>query len=215
MEDTLIHKGLREQLVTELRTKGISDERVLQAIKTVPRHLFSFDSALEKHAYINKAFPIESGQTISQPYTVALQSQLLDVHENEKILEIGTGSGYQASILYQMGARVYTIERQKQLYTSAKQLLNDLHYQINTFFGDGFAGLPRFAQFDKIIITAAAPYIPVVILEQLKIGGILVAPVNSGENQEMLRIVKLSETDFEQTRHGECKFVPMLDGTSD
>ncbi len=215
MEDSFVHIGLRNQLVDELQSKGITDNRVLTAMRKVPRHFFCFDEALAKHAYQDKAFPIESGQTISQPYTVAIQSQLLDIHKNEKVLEIGTGSGYQAAILFSMGAKVYTIERQKKLYIKTKQLLQDLGYQIHTFLGDGNKGLPSFAPFDKIIITAAAPLIPIEILKQLKIGGIIVAPVNNGTKQTMLRIKKLSETQFEQSQHGEFSFVPMLTGLGD
>ncbi len=214
MEDTLVHKGLRKKLVLELQAKGISDEKVLLAIQKVPRHLFFFDKALEKHAYIDKAFPIESGQTISQPYTVALQSQLLSINGKEKVLEIGTGSGYQAAILATMGATVYSIERQQELFTKTRKLLAALHYSVLTFYGNGFDGLPKFAPFDRIIITAAAPFIPKELLHQVKIGGIIVAPVNSGNKQEMLRITRISETEFEQTQHGSCAFVPMLQGLS-
>ena len=212
MEDSLIHKALREKLIEELRTKGISDEKVLQAMLQVPRHFFCFDSALAQQAYIDKAFPIESGQTISQPYTVALQSQLLEIQGNEKILEIGTGSGYQSAILYKMGAKVYSIERQRTLYIQVRKLFQDLHYHIYTVLGDGFKGLPQDAPFDRIIITAAAPFIPTELLQQLKIGGILVSPLNTGDKQEMVKLKKLSDTQFEQTLHGECAFVPMLQG---
>ena len=212
MEDSLIHKALREKLIEELRTKGISDEKVLQAMLQVPRHFFCFDSALAQQAYIDKAFPIESGQTISQPYTVALQSQLLEIQGNEKILEIGTGSGYQSAILYKMGAKVFSIERQRTLYVQVRKLFQDLHYHIHTIFGDGFKGLPQDAPFDRIIITAAAPFIPTELLQQLKIGGIIVSPLNNGDKQEMVKLKKLSDTQFEQTLHGECAFVPMLEG---
>lgn len=212
MEDSFLHKGQRKQLVEELRAKGISDENVLQAINQVPRHLFYFDKALEKFAYVDKAFPIKSGQTISQPYTVALQTQLLNIQGKEKVLEIGTGSGYQAAILAAMGASVYSIERQFELYTQTTKKLCQLQYPVFTYLGDGFKGLPNQAPFDKIIITAAAPFIPKALLDQLKIGGILVSPVQNGEKQELIRLTKLSETDFEQTRHGECAFVPMLEG---
>lgn len=214
MEDSLIHKALREKLIEELRTKGISDEKVLQAMLQVPRHFFCFDSALAQQAYIDKAFPIESGQTISQPYTVALQSQLLEIQGNEKVLEIGTGSGYQSAILYKMGAKVYSIERQRTLYIQVKKLFQDLHYQIHTILGDGFKGMPQDAPFDRIIITAAAPFIPTELLQQLKIGGILVSPLKNGDKQEMVKLKKLSDTQFEQTLHGECAFVPMLQGIS-
>ncbi|MBP5582944.1 MAG: protein-L-isoaspartate(D-aspartate) O-methyltransferase [Bacteroidales bacterium] len=214
MEDSLIHKALREKLIEELRTKGISDEKVLQAMLQVPRHFFCFDSALAQQAYIDKAFPIESGQTISQPYTVALQSQLLEIQGNEKVLEIGKGSGDQSAILYKMGAKVYSIERQRTLYIQVKKLFQDLHYQIHTILGDGFKGMPQDAPFDRIIITAAAPFIPTELLQQLKIGGILVSPLKNGDKQEMVKLKKLSDTQFEQTLHGECAFVPMLQGIS-
>ncbi len=212
MDDTLIHKGLREQLVEEIRSKGITDENVLNALRKIPRHLFFFDRSMEKFAYIDKAFPIESGQTISQPYTVALQTHLLSIEKNDKVLEIGTGSGYQAAVLTAMGAQVYTIERQQEIYVRTKALLSSFHLPITTFYGDGYKGLPQLAPFDKVILTAAAPYIPRPLLEQMKIGGILVAPVENGEQQEMIRIKKISDTEFEQTRHGICAFVPMLKG---
>ncbi len=212
MDDTLAHKGLREQLVEEIRGKGITDEKVLNALRKIPRHLFFFDRSLEKFAYVDKAFPIESGQTISQPYTVALQTSLLAVEKNDKILEIGTGSGYQAAVLGALGARIFTIERQQELYIRTKKLLASFHYPIMTYYGDGYKGLPQLAPFDKVILTAAAPYIPRTLLEQMKVGGILVAPVENGEQQEMIKITKLSETEFEQSRHGACAFVPMLKG---
>lgn len=211
-QDTLVHKGLRNKLVAELQQKGISDTRVLDAIRLVPRHFFCSDSALERFAYIDKAFPIESGQTISQPYTVALQSQLLDVKPKDKILEIGTGSGYQAAILSTLGAKVYSIERQMQLYIRTKELLQNLHYPITTFLGDGFKGLPNYAPFDKIIVTAAAPYIPRSLLDQLKPQGIIVVPVVHNEKQVLVKVKKINDSNFEQTIHGECAFVPMLEG---
>ncbi|MCQ2959338.1 MAG: protein-L-isoaspartate(D-aspartate) O-methyltransferase [Bacteroidales bacterium] len=212
MEDSLIHKGQRNQLVKALRDKGITDEKVLFAIGQIPRHLFFFDKALEKFAYEDKAFPIASHQTISQPYTVALESQLLNITGREKVLEIGTGSGYQAAVLSLMGASVYSIERQQELYTNTTSLLKELKYAVSTFLGDGFKGLPQYAPFDRIIITAAAPFIPRTLLDQLKIGGILVSPIENDKKQELIRIKKISDTDFEQTLHGECAFVPMLEG---
>ena len=215
MQDSILHKGQRKILIDELRKKGIQNEAVLQSIGTVPRHLFFFDKALESYAYEDKAFPINAGQTISQPYTVAIQSHLLDIKKNEKVLEIGTGSGYQAAVLCKMGARVLTIERQKKLYFSTKKLLQELHYFIETFLGDGFKGLPQFAPFDKIIITAAAPFIPKTLLNQLKIGGILVVPLDNGGTQKMIRIVKISENEFEQTEHGIFSFVPMIEGITE
>ena len=212
MIDSFVHKGQRNMLVSELQAKGITSEIVLNAIRQVPRHLFCGDAALDRHAYMDKAFPIESGQTISQPYTVALQTQLLDIKPAEKVLEIGTGSGYQAAILAVLGANVYSIERQKELFIKTTKLLKDLKYSVSTFLGDGFNGLPNYSPFDKIIVTAAAPYIPRTLLEQLKIGGILVAPIGNGEKQILIKLKKLSDTDFEQTNHGECEFVPMLEG---
>lgn len=212
MEDTITHQQLRNKLVAELQAKGITDENVLAAMRKVPRHLYYFDQALSKQAYTNIAFPLDSGQTISHPYTVALQSQLLNVTKRLRVLEIGTGSGYQASILSAMGAIVYSIERQQELYIKTKNLLSQLNYPIFCYYGDGFKGLPQFAPFDRIIITAAAPYISRELLEQLKVNGILVSPIKNGDKQEMLKIVKISDTEFEQTTHGECAFVPMLKG---
>ncbi|HCY90070.1 MAG TPA: protein-L-isoaspartate(D-aspartate) O-methyltransferase, partial [Chitinophagaceae bacterium] len=175
-EDTYRHKGLRKQLVDGLREKGISDEKVLQAINQIPRHYF-LDTALDRIAYEDRAFPIAEGQTISQPYTVAFQTQLLQVKPGEKILEIGTGSAYQASVLAELGAQVYTIERQKALFDSNKHFVLKAKYpQIKFFYGDGFEGLPTFAPFDKIIITAAAPFIPPNLVDQMKIGAMMVVP---------------------------------------
>lgn len=213
MNDSPAHKGQRTQLVQLLQQKGISNRAVLDAISRIPRHVF-FDKALENHAYEDKAFPIEAGQTISQPYTVAFQTQLLNLQGNEKVLEIGTGSGYQAAVLYTMNARVYSIERQKKLYFSTKQKLQSLHIRIECFLGDGFKGLPQFAPFDRILITAAAPFIPNSLLKQLCVGGILVVPVGEGDIQNMMSITKISETEFEQKVHGTFSFVPMLQGIS-
>jgi len=210
-EDSFIHKGQRKQLVDYLAQKGIQDVNVLQAINNVPRHIF-FDKALESHAYEDKAFPIRAGQTISQPYTVAFQSELLQIKKGDKVLEIGTGSGYQASVLFKMGAKVFSIERQKELYFDTKTKLIKQGYAIDMFLGDGFKGLPNFAPFDKIIITAAAPYLPRTLLDQLKVGGKLVIPVGQGKTQKMHLITKVNEKDFEQESHGEFSFVPMLKG---
>ena len=195
MIDSLLHKGQRKQLVDLLQAKGIHDTRVLHAITQVPRHVF-FDKALQNHAYEDKAFPIDAGQTISQPYTVAFQSELLHITNNEKVLEIGTGSGYQAAVLAKMGARVFSIERQKKLYFATKSQLQKLNIRVELFLGDGFKGLPQFAPFDRILITAAAPFIPKPLLEQVIIGGILVVPFGEGSSQTMLSITKLSETEF-------------------
>ncbi len=212
LEDSLRHKGLRKQLVERLRAR-ISDERVLQAINKVPRHFF-MDAGYLEQAYQDQAFPIGAGQTISQPYTVAFQTMLLEVKEGDKVLEIGTGSGYQTAILMEMGARVFTIERQKELFLNAQALLTQLGYHPRFFYGDGYEGLPAFAPFDKILITAAAPEVPEALIRQLRSGGILVVPVGSGENQTMIRVVKHDKERIETTRHGDFKFVPMLKGTS-
>ncbi len=211
-EDTYQHKGLRKQLVSLLKEKGITDETILEAINTIPRHFF-LDSAFDKIAYEDRAFPIGEGQTISQPYTVAYQTQLLNVKKNDKVLEIGTGSVYQASVLAEIGAWVYTIERQKKLYDAHKQFIFRNKYpNIKFFYGDGYEGLPSFAPFDKIIITAAAPFIPPKLITQLKIGGVMVIPVNEGEIQRMLRITKLPNDTLQEESFDAFSFVPMLTG---
>ncbi len=210
--DTYQHKGLRKQLVKKLRDKGITDENVLAAINNIPRHFF-LDSAFDKIAYEDRAFPIEEGQTISQPYTVAYQTQLLEVKPYEKILEIGTGSVYQASVLAEMKAKVYTIERQKKLFDLNKNFVFKSKYpNIKFFYGDGFEGLPTYAPFDKIIITAAAPYIPPKLIDQLKIGGKMVVPVDLGPVQQMLRLTKLADGTYTEERLDNFSFVPMLEG---
>ncbi|NVO20353.1 MAG: protein-L-isoaspartate(D-aspartate) O-methyltransferase [Bacteroidetes bacterium] len=208
MTDTYRHQGLRRKLTELLRQKGIMDESVLNAIFTVPRHYF-FDSSFLEFAYEDKAFPIGSGQTISQPYTVAFQSELLKVSPHMRVLEIGTGSGYQACILAEMGAKVYTIERQKLLFDKTKDLLPKMNFRIRPFYGDGYKGLPAHAPFDRILITAAAPNIPNELLSQLKVGGVMVVPV--GEDvQTMYRLERSSETEFISEKHGMFRFVPML-----
>jgi protein-L-isoaspartate(D-aspartate) O-methyltransferase len=210
--DSYVFAGKRVQLANILKKKGIRDVRVLNAIKHVPRHMF-VDSGLILHAYSDKALRIDSGQTISQPYTVAFQTELLEISEGDKVLEIGTGSGYQAAVLYDMGAKVYSVERFKDLHEKAKKVLRSLHYRVRLFHSDGFEGLDGFAPFDKIIITAGAPEIPKKLLLQLKVNGIMVLPLTRGDDsQEMLRIIKLNERDFEMTRHGKFQFVPMLHG---
>lgn len=209
MEDTFRHKGLRHQLVESLRKKGIHDENVLRAMEAVPRHFF-FDSSFLEFAYQDKPFPIGAGQTISQPYTVAFQTELLNLKKGEKVLEIGTGSGYQACILCELGVKVFSIERQKLLFDKTKIFLPTLGYRIKTFYGDGYLGQPAFAPYDKIIITAGAPYIPEALVQQLKIGGILVAPIGNTDIQEMMTLVKLTETATRITSHGRFRFVPML-----
>jgi protein-L-isoaspartate(D-aspartate) O-methyltransferase len=212
MEDTYRHKGLRRKLVETVRSKGISDERVLNALHTVPRHLF-MDSSFIKFSYQDQAFPIGAGQTISQPYTVAFQTQLLDVKLNDKILEIGTGSGYQTAILLELGARVYTIERQKELYIKAQELLGKLGYKPHFFFGDGMEGKPAYGPYDKILITAAADEVPEKLLQQVKIGGIIVVPVGGRFSQSMMKIVRTSDKEYNKTSHGAFVFVPLLKGT--
>lgn len=212
MTDTFEAKGMRKKLVDELRRKGISDEDVLKAVGTVPRHLF-MDPAFLIHAYVDKAFPLTSGQTISQPYTVAFQTSLLKVKKRDKILEIGTGSGYQAAILAVLGARVYTIERHRDLFYKAQQTLASLGYSADFFYGDGYEGKPQYGPFDGIVITAAAPEIPQKLLQQLKTGGRMVVPVGSADSQTMTVVEKTGDDNFESTTHGNFVFVPMLKGT--
>jgi protein-L-isoaspartate(D-aspartate) O-methyltransferase len=214
-EDTYQHKGLRKQLVQQLRDKGITDENVLNAINSIPRHYF-LDSAFDKIAYEDRAFPIGEGQTISQPYTVAYQTQLLSVKPNEKVLEIGTGSVYQASVLAEMGARVFTIERQKKLYDKHRNFVFRNKYpNIKFFYGDGFEGLPAYAPFDKVIITAAAPFIPPKLIDQMKVGGLMVIPVDEDNVQRMLRITKLEDGSLKEEAFEQFSFVPMLQGKND
>lgn len=209
INDTYRHKGLRKKLVETIREKGIQDERILQAIEHVPRHLF-MDSSFLEFAYEDKPFPIGNGQTISQPYTVAFQTELLDIKKGDKILEIGTGSGYQACILMEMGARVFTIERQKALYLKSKSNLKELGYKPKLqSYGDGYKGLPQWSPFDKIIVTAGAPYIPQALIDQLKPGGILVIPVGT-ETQLMKRIIKSTSGELTEEDHGLFRFVPLL-----
>lgn len=214
-EDTYQHKGLRKQLVQVLRDKGITDENVLNAINNIPRHYF-LDSAFDKIAYEDRAFPIGEGQTISQPYTVAYQTQLLNVKPNEKVLEIGTGSVYQASVLAEIGARVFTIERQKKLYDKHKNFVFRNKYpNIKFFYGDGFEGLPAYAPFDKVIITAAAPFIPPKLIDQMKVGGVMVIPVDEENAQRMLRITKMPDGSLKEESFDQFSFVPMLTGKND
>lgn len=211
-EDSYLHKGLRKKLVDQIREKGISDETVLMAIMNVPRHFF-LDSAFEKQAYEDRAFPIGEDQTISQPYTVAYQTQLLQIKPFEKILEVGTGSAYQASVLAELKAKVYSIERQKKLFDTNKKFEFLKQYRsLRLFYGDGFEGLPTFAPFDKILITAAAPYVPEKLLEQLKIGGCMVLPLDEGDNQRMHRLTKQLDGTILEEKFDEFSFVPMLIG---
>ncbi len=210
MKDTNKHKGLRNQLAKILEDKGIIDKNVLDAIRTIPRHLF-LNSSFEDFAYQDKAFPIGAGQTISQPYTVAYQSQLLDVKKDQKILEIGTGSGYQTAVLCLLGAKVYSVERQNELFKTTSLLLPKLGIRPKHLsFGDGYKGLPNHAPFDSIIVTAGAPIIPQPLMAQLKIGGKLVIPV--GENEQiMTMLIRKNETQFEKHEFGDFKFVPLLE----
>ncbi|MFH1121221.1 MAG: protein-L-isoaspartate(D-aspartate) O-methyltransferase [Bacteroidota bacterium] len=207
--DTFRHKGLRKKLVESIRRKGIADENVLKAMEAVPRHLF-FDSGFLEFAYEDKAFPIGAGQTISQPFTVAFQTELLNIKRGDKVLEVGTGSGYQASILYQMGAKVFSIERQRVLFSRAKEYLPKMGFGVKVFFGDGYKGLPAFAPFDKIIVTAGAPYVPEALAEQLKPGGILVIPVDEGDSQLMTTVRKMTDGSLKTEHHGRFRFVPLL-----
>lgn len=214
-EDSYLHKGLRRQLVDIIRQKGISDERVLNAINNLPRHFF-MDSAFDKIAYEDRAFPIGEGQTISQPYTVAYQSQLLEIKPFEKVLEIGTGSAYQACVLAEMGAQVFTIERQKKLFEENKKFPWLKKYPgLKFFYGDGFEGLPTYGPFDKVIVTAAAPFIPPKLVHQLKPGGKMVIPVGDGKVQRMLRLTKQGDGTTTEEIFDDFSFVPMLGGKKD
>ncbi|NMC40625.1 MAG: protein-L-isoaspartate(D-aspartate) O-methyltransferase [Bacteroidales bacterium] len=214
MTDSFEARGLREKLIESIRQKGISDEEVLRAMKKVPRHIF-MDPAFLHHAYVDKAFPIASGQTISQPYTVAFQTSLLSVKKRDKVLEIGTGSGYQAAILAEMGVRVYTIERCRELFLKAQQTIATLGYNIHFFYGDGFEGKEQYGPYDGILITAAAPEIPPALLKQLKTGGRLVVPLGKGDYQVMTVAVRTGEETWEYSSHGTFVFVPLLRGTQE
>lgn len=210
--DSFRHKGLRMRLVDELRQKGITNDFVLAAIGNVPRHLF-MESSFVKFAYQDMAFPIEAGQTISQPYTVAFQTELLEVKAGDIVLEVGTGSGFQAAVLMEMGVTLYSIERQRELFRKSVPFLQSLGYRGQFFYGDGYVGLPNFAPFDRIIVTAGAPFVPHDLLLQLKIGGIMVIPIGQVQ-QNMFKIVRLSDDEFEQQDLGRCAFVPMLEGVN-
>jgi protein-L-isoaspartate(D-aspartate) O-methyltransferase len=208
-KDDYKYRGMRKQLRDELKEKGITDEAVLDAILEVPRHLFS-DNAFDVHLHRDMAFRIACGQTISHPYTVAYQTTLLQVKKGEKILEVGTGSGYQTCILLHLGAKVFSIERQKPLYDKARNLLPDLGYSAKLFYGDGYKGLPAFAPFDKIIVTAGAPFIPEALISQLKEGGCMVIPVGEGEEQVMTILIKGKNEQYEKIELDKFKFVPLL-----
>ncbi|WP_113922753.1 protein-L-isoaspartate(D-aspartate) O-methyltransferase [Cognataquiflexum aquatile] len=209
LEDSYRHKGQRKELVKIIRQKGIKDEAVLNAINTLPRHFF-FDSALDSHAYEDKAFPIGEGQTISQPYTVAFQTELLKIKPGDKVLEIGTGSGYQGAILHLLGAEVHTIEYQKKLFDRTKKFMAKLGIHLHFYFGDGSKGIPEQAPYDKILVTAGAPVVPNSLLKQLKVGGILVIPVGDRKSQKMMKLTKITETKIEQEEFDNFAFVPLL-----
>ena len=210
MQDSYKYKGMRRQLITELAAKGIEDQRVLDAFDVIPRHFF-LDNAFAEQAYTNMAFQIGSGQTISHPYTVAFQTQLLEIRKGDKILEIGSGSGFQTCMLCELGAKVYSIERHKELHLKAKNMVRHFGYSARLSFGDGYKGLPTFAPFDKVIITCGAPEIPMELLNQLKVGGLMIIPVGAGEKQMMKRVVKTSETTYTEEDLGVFSFVPMLE----
>ncbi len=212
--DTYRHKGLRKKLVATIQEKGIKDKKVLSAIGALPRHFF-LEKAFEEWAYQDKAFPIGNEQTISQPFTVAYQTELLQIKKRDKVLEVGTGSGYQAAILALLGARVYTIERQEALYHKTNGLLDKIEVgNIRTFFRDGYKGLPEYAPFDKMIVTAGATDIPKALLKQLKIGGILVIPVGDDASKKMTRITRVDEKKFQKEEFDNFRFVPFLKGVN-
>lgn len=212
MQDTYKHKGMRKQLIDQLRQKGITDERVLTSFDAIPRHFF-LDLVFEQQAYSNVAFQIGAGQTISHPYTVAFQTSILELKKGEKILEIGTGSGFQTCILCSMGMKVFSIERQKELHIKAKKIIDHFRFTPKLFFGDGYEGKETFAPFDKILVTCGAPFIPEKLVQQLKVGGMMVIPVGDLDSQEMHRITKISDTEYKEEVFGNFSFVPMLDKT--
>lgn len=213
MQDTFKHKGMRKQLIEELRKdERIQNTLIFEAFDNVPRHFF-LDKVFVEQAYSNMAFQIGAGQTISHPATVAFQTQLLDVKKGDKILEIGTGSGYQTCILCYMGAKVYSIERQKELFIKSKKIIHDLGFTPRLTFGDGYKGLPAFAPFDKIIVTCGAPEVPESLFEQLSIGGMMIIPIGEGSEQSMKRITKISESEMKMEEFGTFRFVPMLERT--
>ncbi len=214
MVDTYRHMGMRKKLIDSLRKKGILNENVLEAMNKIPRHLF-LDSSFLEYAYDDKPFPIGSGQTISQPYTVAFQTEILDVSKRQKVLEIGSGSGYQACVLEELGVKVFSIERQRKLYLKTKEFIANLGYKVNFFYGDGNKGLPTFAPFDRILITAAAPDIADALISQLKPGGKLVVPLGSGDVQTMIRITKSINGELIEEKFGAFRFVPLLKDKAD
>jgi protein-L-isoaspartate(D-aspartate) O-methyltransferase len=209
MEDTFLHQGKRKNLIALLKQKGITDTAVLTAMEKIPRHCF-LDSAFSENAYDDKAFSIAEGQTISQPYTVAFQTQLLQVKKGDKVLEIGTGSGYQTSVLCMMGASVYSIERHRKLHLQAKEILHEMHLKAQLICGDGTKGLEKIAPFDKIIVTAGAPVVPEIMIKQLKVGGILVIPVGNSKSQRMMQIIRVTETENRTNAYDGFAFVPLI-----
>jgi protein-L-isoaspartate(D-aspartate) O-methyltransferase len=210
LEDSYLHKGMRRRLVEELKSKGIVDVSVLNAINKIPRHFF-FETAFEKHAYEDKAFPIGEGQTISQPYTVAFQTQLLKIKKDDKILEIGTGSGYQSSVLLDLGVKLYSIERHKPLSDKAVKQVAKMGYHKGQFFvGDGTKGMAAYAPYDGIIVTAGAPLVPTDLVKQLKVGGKLIIPVGDDNKQKMIRLTKISEKEIQKEEFGVFSFVPLI-----
>ena len=214
MKDTYRHKGLRKKLVDSIGRKGIQDEKILAAMKAIPRHFF-LDNAFEEWAYQDKAFPIGYEQTISQPFTVAYQTSLLEVKKRDKIMEVGTGSGYQAALLAALGARVFTIERQEALHNEAKNLLSKMGFgNIRFYFKDGYKGLPEFAPFDKILVTAGASKIPEELKKQLKTGGIMVVPVGNSKVQRMYKITRITENEYLEEKLDNFRFVPFLKGVN-
>ncbi|WP_373057488.1 protein-L-isoaspartate(D-aspartate) O-methyltransferase [Zunongwangia sp. H14] len=210
LRDNFRHKGKRQQLVNTIRKKGVTNEKVLDAINSIPRHLF-MDSSFEDHAYQDKAFPIAADQTISQPYTVAFQTELLEISKEDTVLEIGTGSGYQTAVLCELGARVYSIERQRELYRKTSKFLSKIGYRPKQLsFGDGYKGWPEYAPFDKIIVTAGAPHLPKKLLGQLKVGGRMVIPIGR-DVQIMTMFTRKSDTEFDKKEFGNFRFVPLLE----
>ena len=213
MFDTYRHQGLRKKLIDSLHKKGIQDVNMLSAMQRVPRHLFLGDSVFDDKAYIDEAFPIGEGQTISQPFTVAYQTELLELKKGDRVLEVGTGSGYQAAVLAEMGANVFTVERNRVLFQRTKELMRQLGYvRVKTFYGDGYAGLPNYAPFNKIIVTAGAPEIPAALLNQLEENGILIIPVGKGSVQKMIRLTKRADGQIDQEEFEHFRFVPLLKG---
>ena len=210
MQDTFKHKGMRRQLIAELKEKGIHDERILNAFDAIPRHFF-LDLVFELQAYTNQAFQIGAGQTISHPFTVAFQTQLLELSKGERVLEIGTGSGFQTCILCELGVKVVSIERQRELHVKAKRFFQHFNFNPRTIYGDGYAGWPALAPYDKILVTCGAPDIPIELLRQLKVGGIMVIPVGEGASQKMLKVVKNDEKNVDVIEYGTFSFVPMLE----